>query len=225
MSQRNKPISRDDLWDAGEDSRRVKWTCMFCNHSHIWYWSLWDVFEGILELTCDNCNHVSKQNMKVNPIIHDAWCEPVKELNTQFQEPYWKRFENLSAKDEIEELKKHVKQVQQRIEDLQEIERQKNKTLHNLIARWEFEYSGKLEQRILQSKNDENVTYRDLVADEIDKLIRQIDEWLDYQTYLIENSQMNYVHGWNDCIESIKKRLTGPYDFYEFHKVNGESNE
>jgi vacuolar-type H+-ATPase subunit I/STV1 len=117
---------------------------------------------------------------------------------------------------ELEQLKKQAEELQQRIEELEEQQKkEKYKSLHNVIAKWEYYYSEKLEKRIMHGMHSGNVSYRDIVEEEIENLLNAIENWLDIEIYFSKDSyHFQYFMGWDECLSTIKKKLRSQDDFY-----------
>jgi hypothetical protein len=203
--------------------KSVKWTCPHCNNLHYYYWDEDDIFEGECNMICNSCRNQSKQMMYIDSISGNAWCrfmkepEITKETKDFLNSENLKNFvDNLNPKSELEQLKKQAEEIQQRIEELEEQQKkEKYKSLHNVIAKWEFYYSEKLEKRIMYGMHSGNVSYRDIVKEEIDNLLKGIEKWIDTElsfnkiTYTPE-----YFIGWDECRKAIKKKLRSDSDFY-----------
>ena len=188
--------------------KRVKWTCPHCNNLHYYYWDEDDIFEGEVNMTCDSCRGQSKQMMHIDPISGNAWCEAMKKSMT-----------------ELEQLKEQAKKIQQQIDYLEEVEKQKkeNISLHNVIAKWEFYYSERLDKRRTEYLRgvEKGLTYRDILEEEIENLLKEIEEWIDDVTgFPLKTYQPEYWSGWDECKKTLKSKLRGPCDFYEISKVN-----
>ena len=190
------------------DKKRVKWVCPHCNHLHFWYWEIDDIYEGEANMNCDNCHKKSLQMMYVDPISGNAWCEVIKNTMT-----------------ELEQLKEQAKKIQQKIDYLEEVEKQKkeNISLHNVIAKWEFYYSERLDNRRTEYLRgvEKGLSYRDILEEEIENLLKQIEGWIDDQLSFDKTTYTpEYFIGWDECKKKLKSKLRGPCDFYEISKVN-----
>jgi hypothetical protein len=181
------------------NQKTVKWTCPHCNNLHYYYWDEYDIFEGEVNMNCDSCRRNSKQMMYIDSISGNAWCEHMKENDMS----------------ELETLKKKAERIQKRIQELEE-EKKKNeyKSLHNVIAKWEFYYSEKIE-KMVHSRDTLTITFRDTVSEEIENLLKSIDEWIDKELSFNQTAYTaEYFVGWDECRKTLKKKLRSDSDFY-----------
>jgi hypothetical protein len=195
--------------------KSVKWTCPHCNNLHYWYWDEDDIFEGEVNMNCDSCRRHSKQMMHINPVDGNAWCEHKKE--PYVPGPYWMTSDEVTVDFELEELKKKAERIQKRIQELEE-EKKKNeyKSLHNVIAKWEYYYSERLEKRILYADSTgKTCSYRDIVEEEINNLLEKIHDWIDEELSFNQTAYTaEYFIGWDECRKTLKKKLRSDSDFY-----------
>lgn len=182
--------------------KSVKWTCPHCNNLHYYYWDEDDIFEGECNMICNSCHNQSKQMMYIDSISGNAWCEPINET-------YMTDFT-------LEELKKQVEVIQKRIKELEEQKKKDEyKSLHNVIAKWEYYYSERLEKRIMYGMHSGNVSYRDIVEEEIENLLEKIHDWIDEELSFNQTKYTaEYFVGWDECRKTFKKKLRSSNDFY-----------
>jgi hypothetical protein len=200
--------------------KRVKWTCPHCNHLHFWYWDTDDVFEGETNMNCDDCGKHSKHWMHIDPLNGNAWCEFIGDSDFRVTSK-WLRYRVTTENSEIENLKRQAQEIQQRIKELEEKKKNQKLSLHNLIAKWEYNLSERLEfQKNSQaSKNQKVASCRDILIEEMENLMVQIDEWLPEMKSIkdFDKNDRYKNHealGYNMAIIEIRNRLRSEHDMY-----------